>query len=306
MNDNQLELVSVIITTHKGSNTVERAVKSVLQQDYSNIEIIVVDDNGRGSKEQIETVKILLPYIKDKSILYIAHKVNMNGSVARNTGIKVAHGYYIGLLDDDDIYLQGKISRSVQELRVLSEDWGGVYTDTEVDYGNGRRYVTKNNSQGNITFELLTHTVFMNPSVIIMRKKAVERIDGFDESYIRHQDWEFNARFADQFKIAHVSITGSIYNCGEKRHGDLLAAKEYRSYYIKKMKPIISKLPRIKQEIVYYRNAIDLCGANPKRLKECKELISCWGESVGNLIFYYTLFLTVKERLRVRLSRRHH
>ena len=303
MHTDSIELVSIIITTHRGSDTVERAVKSVLQQDYPNLEIIVVDDNGFGTNEQTVTEKVLSSYIKEKSILYHPHKTNMNGSAARNTGIALAHGRYIGLLDDDDIYLPGKITESVQTLRNLSEDWGGVYTDTEVDYGDGRKYVNKYHCQGNIVFELLAHTIFVNPSVIIMRKAAIDRIGGFDESFRRHQDWEFNARLSDQFKIAHISMVGSVYNCEVKRHSDPTAAKAYRSYYIEKMKPIISKLPRFKQEVIYYRNAIDICGARFGNLKECKELISAWGERVGRIAFYYTLYLTAKERLNVRHNR---
>ena len=52
-------LVTVVITTYKGSDSINRAVESVITQTYKNIEIIVVDDNGLNTKEQLETEKIV-------------------------------------------------------------------------------------------------------------------------------------------------------------------------------------------------------------------------------------------------------
>ena len=96
-------LVSVIIPTYKRSKSLNRAIDSVLSQTYPNIEIIVVDDNGKGSKYQLETEKSLEKYIKTDKIKYIIHDVNRNGSAARNTGFKHSRGEYINFLDDDDV-----------------------------------------------------------------------------------------------------------------------------------------------------------------------------------------------------------
>lgn len=51
-----------------------------------------MDDNGRGTKEQLITQKLLQNYIYNNKILYIAHEKNSNGSIARNTGLKYAIG----------------------------------------------------------------------------------------------------------------------------------------------------------------------------------------------------------------------
>ena len=109
-------LVSVIIPTYKRSKSLNRAIDSVLSQTYPNIEIIVVDDNGKGSKYQIETEKSLENYIKTDKIKYITHDVNRNGSAARNTGFKHSMGEYINFLDDGDLV-------SVPTYRVVSLSW---------------------------------------------------------------------------------------------------------------------------------------------------------------------------------------
>ena len=98
-----MNLVSVVIPTYKRSNRLPIAINSVLSQTYSNVEIIVVDDNGENN-HTLDTKKILQPYLKKNQIKYICHQTNKGGCKARNTGAFAANGTYIAFLDDDDFY----------------------------------------------------------------------------------------------------------------------------------------------------------------------------------------------------------
>ena len=98
--------VSVIIPAYNKAALTVKTVESVLNQTYKNIEIIVVDD---GSTD--DTRRFLLPY--DKEIKYI-YKRNAGVCSARNVGIHLSTGEYIGLLDCDDMYLPQKIELSVE------------------------------------------------------------------------------------------------------------------------------------------------------------------------------------------------
>ncbi|HBT4553067.1 TPA: glycosyltransferase family 2 protein, partial [Enterococcus faecium] len=80
--------VSIIIPSYKGSNEILIAVWGALSQTVTSKEIIVVDDNGIGTEEQIKTKEKLQKFIKENKIKYFAHEKNLNGSAARNTGIK--------------------------------------------------------------------------------------------------------------------------------------------------------------------------------------------------------------------------
>ena len=84
--------VSVIIPTYKRSRDILRAVESVLSQTIDSFEVIVVDDNGIGTIEGEETAKIMQRYVNENRLTYIRHEHNLNGAVARNTGIKRAVG----------------------------------------------------------------------------------------------------------------------------------------------------------------------------------------------------------------------
>ena len=83
-------LVSVIIPTYGGNESLKRALDSVLYQDYSPFEVIVVDDNNPGTEQRMKTESIMDAYKDNKKVIYIRHRKNRNGSAARNTGANAA------------------------------------------------------------------------------------------------------------------------------------------------------------------------------------------------------------------------
>ena len=100
------KLVSAIITTHNRQDLLLRAVKSVLDQTYHNIELIVVDDASDEKADEL-LKEFNLQYI------YIPKEDSKGGNHARNIGILSAKGEYIALLDDDDYWLPTKIEKQV-------------------------------------------------------------------------------------------------------------------------------------------------------------------------------------------------
>ncbi|MGP6287403.1 glycosyltransferase family 2 protein, partial [Escherichia coli] len=100
--------VSIVIPTFGRPENLLRAISSVMRQTYNNLEIIVVDDNGKGSENQIKTEELLNDE-KYKDIIYIVLPNNKGGGIARNYGIEKASGEVITFLDDDDYYLCNKV-----------------------------------------------------------------------------------------------------------------------------------------------------------------------------------------------------
>lgn len=115
-------LVSVIIPTFGRPGHVCRAIESVCAQTYSHVEIIVVDDNPRGSADQEMTEVALSSYIGRGLIRYVTRVANGGGSAARNTGTEAATGSLITFLDDDDVYLPEKISHQVHHIMTFGLD----------------------------------------------------------------------------------------------------------------------------------------------------------------------------------------
>lgn len=192
-------LVSIIIPTYHGTDTIGMAVNSVLNQSYANLEIIVVDDNGSGTEFQLKTEKKLQNYISKNQIIYLKHNKNLNGSAARNTGMRAANGKYYSFLDDDDLLLPLKIEKQVKLFETSDNELGLVYCSGFVVKSTGKGYKL-NIVDEDILYNLLSGNLRFNSSMIMIRKEVFESTNGFDESYQRHQDWEFCCRVLSQYK----------------------------------------------------------------------------------------------------------
>ena len=194
-------LVSVIIPTYKGSTTIRRAIESVISQSYKNLEIYIIDDNGKGSNEQVETEKVICCFLSDPRVKYIVHKENMRGSVARNTGIHASSGEYLAFLDDDDVWFSSKITRQIEVFQTLSPEFGMMYCGAyNVDSQGRGGKVLSSFPEGNILYNFLIGKVIFNSSTLVIRRSVLEKVDGFMEEYRRLQDWEFCTRILYYYK----------------------------------------------------------------------------------------------------------
>ncbi len=200
------KLVSIIIPTYSRPDSLKNAIDSVLEQTYKNIEVIVVDDNGIGTKNNLFTKHLLKNYRNDNRVKYIEHKTNKNGSAARNTGIKNASGYYIGFLDDDDTFFPNKILEQVKEhesKRKIDKSYQGCYCNYQITSQKEGVIVYKNTSHGNLLQELLNGKNSISAgSTLLITRKVIDDIGMFDESFQRHQDWEYLVRYFRKYKLA--------------------------------------------------------------------------------------------------------
>lgn len=106
----QTPFFSIIIPTFNRAQLLPVAIKSVINQIYTNWELLIIDD---GSADQTESV---IAQFRDQRIRYI-YQTHQERSIARNRGIHEAKGNYICFLDDDDYYLNNHLSTFFQELQ---------------------------------------------------------------------------------------------------------------------------------------------------------------------------------------------
>lgn len=106
--------VSVIIPTHKRElRLVKRAVESVVNQTYGDVEVVVVDDSPADYAERENIASYMSTVQSGGGVQYIQNKEPMGGSLSRNVGIAAAKGDYITFLDDDDEYLPKKVENQL-------------------------------------------------------------------------------------------------------------------------------------------------------------------------------------------------
>jgi len=185
-----MDKVSVIIGTYERFEMCLRAVNSVLDQTYDNIEIIVVDDASQDP--QYEYFKTLdnVKYIK-------RDKRSGLPAVPRNVGIKESTGQWIAFLDDDDYFLPNKIEKQMS----FTSEYEFICTEAFANDPNGLKYskgfyldwwnIKNPSDTNNLDIVLLSgHNLIINSSVLV-KKQLLENINYITEEleWKRREDY---------------------------------------------------------------------------------------------------------------------
>ena len=198
------KLVSVILTTHnRPPEIVLRAVNSVLNQTYSNIEFIVVDDSSSDYTHRKEVEKEVRK--ASERIIYITLETNRGACAARNTGLSYAHGYYVAFLDDDDEWFPEKIEEQIKGFK--NDNTALVYSTYRIinKITNQEYYRFKKQAQGEITFnKLLRRNVIGTTSNPLIKKECVDEVGGFDEELQSSQDYDLWLRIVERYPVAFI------------------------------------------------------------------------------------------------------
>ena len=200
-----MQKVSVIIPGYNMAEFSVKAVESVLNQTYKNIELIFVDDGSTdNTREKIAPYTGRLRYIS---------KANGGACSARNLGIRESTGEIIAMLDCDDMYLPQKIEECVNFLQE-HPDHGLVHTDAYVvdehDHVIGMDRHRERNCSGWITDKLNMTNFICNPTVVF-RKKCLEKTGGYDETLFPPADWDLWLRISEHYEIGYISSPLSQY-----------------------------------------------------------------------------------------------
>ncbi len=113
--------VSIILPAYNSATFLQTTLNSIFSQDYSDFEIIIVDDGSTDTTAQIADQQ-------EKRVRLIQQK-NQGISEARNTGLKAARGRYIAFIDHDDFWHPKKLSAQVSVLEKMDEMTGVCYGD---------------------------------------------------------------------------------------------------------------------------------------------------------------------------------
>lgn len=197
------QLVSIILPTYNGAYMIENAIKSVLNQSFSNFELIVVDDGSSdGTQELIFNLQK-----QDNRIIYIKNEVNLGIQKTLNIGLKKAKGAYIARIDDDDEWIN--TDKLVEQVDFLNQNKDHLVVGTNAIIYNEKkqelaRYMLPQEDKL-IRGRMLFRNCFIHPSILV-RKEAIDRAGGYNESEeIKHiEDYELWLRLGCIGKMANI------------------------------------------------------------------------------------------------------
>lgn len=174
-------LVSVIIPTYARNDSLARAIECIQAQTYSNLEIIVVDDNVPESNHRKSTEKLMETYLQDSRVTYIKNEQNLGGAGARNVGIEAANGEYVAFLDDDDFYYPTKIEKQLAVFfNSQDEHLALVYCDVEHVWASGKvQTVIEAKHRGNCLYEAIIDDCIASTSLWLVKKDYLVSVGNF-------------------------------------------------------------------------------------------------------------------------------
>jgi len=189
----KIPLVSVIIPTYNRGWIVKEAIDSVLEQDFPDYELIVVDD---GSVDN--TAAILKAYRKKITVL---RQDNQGVSAARNHGIAAASGRLISFLDSDDLWLPPKLSIQVKFFNDHPE---AVINQTQERWvRNGVRVNPKQRHHkfSGMIFERSLALCLVSPSAVMIKKRLFKTVGFFDENLPACEDYDLWLRISCRYPV---------------------------------------------------------------------------------------------------------
>lgn len=194
-------LLSVIMATFNEPATyIKDAIESILNQTYTNFELIIVDDSTNS-----DTIKTINSFKNDSRVIIIRDSSRMGFVRALNIGLRLAKGEYIARMDGDDKSVNNRFEKQI--------DYLNLHKDIDVLGGNMKIV----NKSGTVISErkyqnkellLSISSIFRSPvahPTVMFRKTIVEKNFFYDESFKKAEDTEFWFRLRNNgFKIANL------------------------------------------------------------------------------------------------------
>jgi glycosyltransferase involved in cell wall biosynthesis len=200
-----MPLVSVIIPIYNGEKTIKETIESVLNQSFTDFELIVINDGS------IDKTLAVLETIDD-SRLKVFSFPNAGVSVSRNRGLEQAKGEFISFLDADDLWTPDKLETQLKALQenpqaAVAYSWSD-WVDESGEFLRAGGHITAN---GKVYEQLLVRDFIESGSNPLIRKQALDEVGNFDPSVTPAEDWDMWLRLAARYEFIAVPYPQILY-----------------------------------------------------------------------------------------------
>jgi amino acid adenylation domain-containing protein len=194
-------LVSIVIPAYNAEKDIAQAIRCAISQTYLAIEIIVVDDGSQDGTVQTAR-EILKSSFKGRwSVLELG--VNRGASAARNVALKQAKGEWIQFLDSDDAIAVDKIEAQMKYARTAGPDVSAIYSSWRHVYLEDGNFVPAGpvntpRYEGKHPLMFCMYYASLHHGACLIRRSALERVQGFDETMRSYEDADLLVRLAKE------------------------------------------------------------------------------------------------------------
>lgn len=201
-------LFSVVIPLYNKEKNIGGTIDSVLNQTFSDFELIVVDD---GSTDR--SAEIVASY--DDPRIRLIRKKNGGVSSARNRGILEAQGEYIAFLDADDSWGENHLYEIAKLINEYGSDATAFVTNFARKFPDGSWYVNRSDMKRGLVKDFFKQTnkrSFVNSSCVCIDREALIEVGLFNEKYTHGEDIDLWFRLGRKFSFAYSPEVTSVYN----------------------------------------------------------------------------------------------
>ena len=208
-------LISVVIPTYNRPDFLKEAIKTVLNQTYKNLEILVIDDASDVNNQKG------INYFGDNRIKYFKNEERKGAPYSRNVGIKKSNGEFIAFLDDDDEWEPNKLE---EQLKAFDNSKVGLVVCHSLDKRFGSERISK--PPECITYEdLLKSFNLSSTSSYLVRKKVLNKIGYFDLDLPSGQEYDVALRISKYYAVKTIPKVLMMQNASEGQISENWAKK---------------------------------------------------------------------------------
>ncbi|MBB6610332.1 glycosyltransferase [Pontibacter sp. Tf4] len=227
--DNNLPLISIGVPNYNGASFITETLESIKAQEYSNLEVIIVDDASTDNSVQLVEEWIVKNKVENFRI--IQNNVNKGPCQACDTFFRYCNGVFFQYVGSDDILKADKITKQLNFLNTLGDDYAFVYSDTNLidETGKviGESYLEKINytrdlmPSGDIFIELMRFN-FIQSCTPLIRTSAARAVGGFNTKFWL-EDYDLWLRLARKYKVGYLPEVLASY----RRHSNSITNSKH-------------------------------------------------------------------------------
>jgi glycosyltransferase involved in cell wall biosynthesis len=260
-----MPLISVIIPAYNSEKTIGETIESVLQQTFSDFELIVINDGSTDATLEIASG------IRDPRIKVFSY-TNAGGAVSRNRGFSHSSGEFVAFLDADDLWTSDKLETQLKALEenpqaAVAYSWLNAIDES----GKFLRRGNHRTENGDIYAKLFLIPFVESGSNPLIRRQAFIGIGGFDESLTASQDYDLYLRLAARYEFIAVPSAQVLYRISSNSMSANVRRQEATSLFVRERafkespKPLPPELKRDSIANFYKDTIFRLLNMSPKR-----------------------------------------
>ncbi len=198
-------VISIIIPTFNRAEYVVQAVRSVFAQTFADYEVIVVDDGSTDKTNEVLSV------FKGEPNFQYHYQPNKGRSEARNQGFTLARGHFVLFLDSDDLLFPDALAQLYEAAQNSDAD----LIVGQVQFANEQlknlwllKPSRETCREGKLTYpSLITGRYFLLPGAVLLRRKCLQEVAGFDSTLEPCEDYDFYLRMALRYELTCIERT---------------------------------------------------------------------------------------------------